>query len=149
MSGIATQRDLEYESWFRLWNGDPPMSPADRICWSGICLWALWSPWLMVPMMMYNREGLYNYPHKVLHNSLTCLTPDYCPFHQGHTGNLLAFRTTDRLSWKICPWENKLSLYTKDRLKYSLNTSASDLTQLSTGGAHTDRGSGLPSLSLN
>lgn len=80
--------------------------------------------------MVHNREGLYNYPHKILLNCLTCLMAKYCLFHSGvdqaHTQE--TFRTIRRTSQKICPWKIKLS--TQDRLKYSLNTSDSDLIHI-------------------
>lgn len=110
-----------------------------------------WYPWWYT---VHNRDGLYNCPRKSLHNSLICLMPKYCPFHSGanqaHRGNLLAFKTIGRTSQKICPWEIKLSPYTQERLKYSFKFSDSDFVSYpSTGEAHTDRGSILPSLSLN
>lgn len=84
--------------------------------------------------MVHKSVGLYNYPHKGIHNSLTYHVPESCPFHwgadQAHTGNLLAFRNIDRTSQKIYSWEIKLSLYTQDRLKYSLNTSDNYLTHI-------------------
>lgn len=130
------------------WNND---SKGSRV-WILVLVMKCWSTWvtcrqstdmdlplsLMKPMghgthgdVSYTIERACTITHTKFCTIPWCVLPDYCPFHQGadqaHTGNLLAFRTIDRTSQKICPWEIKLSLYTQDRLKYSLNTSDSDL----------------------
>lgn len=49
-------KDLEYESWFWLWNGDTLTSPADRICWYSSSLWALRNQWVTGPTVMYGTQ---------------------------------------------------------------------------------------------